>query len=251
MVAITVFVPWAILANGPPCKIAGFPSSVCTKLGFKASLSKTAIAPTTFKSRAKTAFPSRVLPTNIFPKRNFKSCKFLERHKIAITSEAGVILKPSSRIVPLAFAPTPIMIWRNERSFISITRFQAIDFGSKFKEYFGFWRLLSITADNKLFAFSIAEKSPVKCKFISSIGTTCAYPPPAAPPFKPKTGPREGSRKAAIAFFPIKFKPSVKPIDIVVFPSPYLVGDIAETKINFPFGFSTWRFKGNYSFNQA
>ena len=45
--------------------------------------------------------------------------------------------------------------------------------------------------------------SPVKCKLISSIGNTWAYPPPAAPPFTPITGPKEGSRKAIIAFLPI------------------------------------------------
>ena len=30
------------------------------------------------------------------------------------------------------------------------------------------------------------EAKMVKCRFKSSIGTTCAYPPPAAPPFMPK-----------------------------------------------------------------
>ena len=173
MVAIAVFVPCAILANGPPCKIAGFPSMVWTKLGLIASFNNVAIAPTTFKSRAKIAFPSKVFPTNIFPNRNFKSAKSFAKHKIAITSDAGVILKPSSRMVPFALAPTPMIIWRNERSFISITLFHAIDFGSKFNEYFVFCKLLSITAESKLFAFSIAEKSPVKCKLISSIGNTC------------------------------------------------------------------------------
>ncbi len=38
---------------------------------------------------------------------------------------------------------------------------------------------------------------------------------------------------------------TVKPIDIVVFPSPYLVGDMAETKISFPFGFSCCKCNGN------
>ena len=34
---------------------------------------------------------------------------------------------------------------------------------------------------------------------MSSIGSTCAYPPPAAPPFTPKQGPRLGSRKQITA----------------------------------------------------
>ena len=108
--AIAVLVPCAILANGPPCKIAGFPSIVCTRLGLIASFNKVAIAPTTFKSLAKIAFPSNVFPTKIFPNRNFKSSKSLAKQIIAMTSEAGVILKPSSRMVPFAFAPTPIII---------------------------------------------------------------------------------------------------------------------------------------------
>ena len=48
------FVPWAILAKGPPWIMAGFPSIVCTRLGFMASLSKAAIAPLALRSRAYT-----------------------------------------------------------------------------------------------------------------------------------------------------------------------------------------------------
>jgi len=91
--------------------------------------------------------------------------------------------------------------------------------------------LLSIRAESKLFAFSTAEKSPVKCKLISSIGTTCAYPPPAAPPLIPNTGPNEGSLSTTAVCFPILFKPSVRPIEVVVFPSPAGVGVKAVTRI--------------------
>ena len=38
----------------------------------------------------------------------------------------------------------------------------------------------------------MACKSPVKCKFICSIGNR--ENPPPAPPFIPKTGPSDGSR---------------------------------------------------------
>ncbi len=76
--------------------------------------------------------------------------------------------------------------------------------------------------------------SPVKCKFISSIGATCAFPPPVAPPFIPNTGPNDGSLNAKIDFFPIFLNPSAIAIAIVVFPSPNGVGFIAVTKINFP-----------------
>ena len=84
----------------------------------------------------------------------------------------------------------------------------------------------------------IACISPLKCKFISSIGATCEYPPPVAPPFMPNTGPKEGSLSARIDFLPIFLKPSASPIAIVVFPSPKGVGLIEVTKINFPSFFS-------------
>ena len=95
---------------------------------------------------------------------------------------------------------------------------------------------LSIQAEIKLCATPIACISPVKCKLISSIGTTCAYPPPAAPPFIPKTGPKDGSLIAAADNLPILFKACVSPIVTVDFPSPAGVGVIAVTKINLPLG---------------
>ena len=87
-----------------------------------------------------------------------------------------------------------------------------------------------------MWAAVIAWKSPVKWRFICSIGTTWAYPPPAAPPFIPKHGPRLGSLRQTIDFFPILFRPSFKPTDVVVLPSPAGVGLIAVTSINFPSG---------------
>ncbi len=82
----------------------------------------------------------------------------------------------------------------------------------------------------------MAWKSPVKWRLMSSIGMTCAYPPPAAPPFMPKDGPSEGSRKQSIAFFPMWLSASVSPTVVVVLPSPAGVGVIAETRMSFPFG---------------
>src|SRR3989475_5034002 len=55
---------------------------------------------------------------------------------------------------------------------------------------------------------------------MSSIGTTWAYPPPAAPPFTPKTGPSDGSRMQSAAFFPIFRSACVTPTVTVDFPSP-------------------------------
>ena len=180
-------------------------------------------------------FLSKVYPTKILPSLSLKSSKSFAIQRIAITSDAGVILKPSSRAIPLFDPPKPITICRRLRSFISITRFQVMVLGSMFRLYFLFCKLLSISAESRLFAFSIAAKSPVKCKLISTIGINCAYPPPAAPPLIPKTGPKLGSRNTAMVFFPILFRPSHRPTETVVFPSPAGVGLMAVTKISFAF----------------
>ncbi len=76
----------------------------------------------------------------------------------------------------------------------------------------------------------------MKCKLISSIGNTCAYPPPVAPPFTPITGPSEGSLSATITFSFNWFKASAKPTVTVDFPSPAGVGLIAVTNTIFPVG---------------
>ncbi len=94
---------------------------------------------------------------------------------------------------------------------------------------------MSIKLANKLLAAVIAWISPVKCKLISSIGAICTFPPPVAPPLIPNTGPKDGSLKAKIDFFPMVLNPSATAMDIVVFPSPNGVGLTAVTKISFPF----------------
>ena len=62
-------------------------------------------------------------------------------------------------------------------------------------------------------------------------------PPPAAEPLMFMVGPPEGWRFAAVTFLPRLPRPWVRPIDVVVFPSPAGVGVIAETRISLPFGF--------------
>ena len=99
---------------------------------------------------------------------------------------------------PLAGPPIPITISRKARSFMSITRGQSILVGSNLL-VFPCLIWLSINADSRLWAEVTACKSPVKCRFISSMGSTCEYPPPAAPPFIPNTGPIEGSRITHVA----------------------------------------------------
>src|SRR5438445_298552 len=91
-------------------------------------------------------------------------------------------------------------------------------------------------ADSRLWALAIAWKSPVKCRLMSSIGTTWAYPPPAAPPFTPNTGPSDGSRMHSAAFRPSLRSACVTPTVTVDFPPPAGVGLIPVTSTKRPLG---------------
>ena len=162
-----------------------------------------------------------------------KSSSSLARHIIAIISEATVIWKPLRCGTPFLF-PKPTSISRSARSFISNALIQTIRSGLIFNSLP--WKIwLSIIAAIRLIEEVKACISPVKCKLISSLGSIEAKPPPVAPPLRPKTGPKEGSRRASITFSPILAKPSVKAMDMVVLPSPALVGVIALTKTSLPF----------------
>ena len=89
-------------------------------------------------------------------------------------------------------------------------------------------------AASRLLAAPMAWKSPVKWRLMSSMGATCAQPPPVAPPLRPNTGPRDGSRRANTVFFPRADRLSASPMLVVVFPSPAAVGLMAVTRISFP-----------------
>jgi hypothetical protein len=74
---------------------------------------------------------------------------------------------------------------------------------------------VSIAAAKRLLAAVTAWISPVRWRLNSSIGTTCAYPPPAAPPLIPNVGPWDGWRIQAKHFFP-RVAPSAWASPIVV-----------------------------------
>ena len=152
-----------------------------------------------------------------------------------MTSEATVISKPPSRGTPCAVPPSPSTMLRSARSFMSTTRFQRMRRVSR-PSALPWDRWLSSIAASKLWAAPIACMSPVKCRLMSSIGATCARPPPAAPPFMPKTGPSDGSRSATIERRPILRKPSASPTVVVDLPSPAGVGVIAVTSTSAPSG---------------
>ena len=222
-----------MLAKGPPCTNAGVPSIVCTRLGFMASLSSTHMAPSAFISAQVTGLESYVYPTTIRPKRAFRSLSESAKHSTAITSEATVMSNPSSLGTPLVLPPSPLIMLLSWRSFMSTARLQHMRRGSMFS-WFPCWMWLSTIAAKRLFAAPMAWKSPVKCRFMSSMGSSCDRPPPAAPPFTPNTGPRLGSLSAAAARFPMKLRPSASPTLVVVLPSPAAVGVLAVTSTSFP-----------------
>src|SRR5699024_11596311 len=62
------------------------------------------------------SFPTRRSSdlTTILDSRVFKSCRLVARHRIAIISDATVILKPSSRGTPRFGPPKPTTISLNE-----------------------------------------------------------------------------------------------------------------------------------------
>ena len=157
------------------------------------------------------------------------------RQSTAIISLATVMSNPSSRGVPLTLPPRPSTMLRSWRSFMSTQRFHVMRRGSM-PRVLPCWMWLSSMAARRLFAAPMACISPVKCRLMSSMGMTWAYPPPAAPPLMPNTGPRDGSRSATVTSLPIRRRPSARPIVVVVFPSPAGVGVMAVTRMSLPSG---------------
>src|SRR5205807_2620557 len=141
------------------------------------------------------------------------------RQRIAMTSLAAVMMKPSSRGTPCFGPPRPVTMFRSWRSFMSRHRGNRTRVGSMSISFP--WKMCaSRIAAIRLFAAPTAWMSPVKWRLISSIGRTWARPPPVAPPFVPKTGPRDGPRTATMPFVPRRFRAWPRPTVVRVFPSP-------------------------------
>ena len=100
-VAITELQPCAILANGPPCTNAGFPSRVCTRFGLIASFKRAVIAPSACKSLAVIRLPDASKPTVMLPKLSFNSSMLLTKQRIAMTSDATTISNLSLKSLSL------------------------------------------------------------------------------------------------------------------------------------------------------
>ncbi|SIH90438.1 Uncharacterised protein [Mycobacteroides abscessus subsp. abscessus] len=197
-VASRLLHPWAMLANGPPWMNAGECSRLWTRLGASASRSSAVIAPAAPMSATVTGVRSRVWARTIRPSRSLRSATDVARQNTAMTSLATTMSKWSSRGTPPLSPPRPTVTLRRVRSLRSTTRRMWTRRGSM-SSSLPWWMWLSSIVAARLFAAAIAAKSPVKWRLMSSIGTTWAYPPPAAPPFIPKTGPMLGSRRASTA----------------------------------------------------
>ena len=232
--AASELLPWAMLANGPQWTMAGLPSSVWTRFGLAASRSRTAIVPATSSCSAVTGSPPTFSATVIAPSRRRRSWRSRPDASSAITSEAAVMSNPVSRGNGRS-SPTPIEIRRRRRSSMSRHRRHVIVAGS-IRSSFPCTRCASTADARRLFAAAIACKSPVKWRLMSSIGTTCARPPPVPPPLAPRTGPTDGSRKQASERSPILASPSLSATAVVVLPSPDFVGVMAVTATSFPSG---------------
>ena len=93
----------------------------------------------------------------------------------------------------------------------------------------------------RLWAFMMSLMSPVRPSENSVMGMSRALPPPAAVPLTFMVGPPEGWRSAPPTFFPRFPRPSIRPTDVVLLPSPSGVGVMAVTSMYLPSGLSLRR----------
>ena len=160
-----------MLANGPPWMKAGLFSSVCTRLGASASLSSTVIAPCAFRSLAVTGFCSRVADDDV-PQALLQILEGRreaeDRHHFGGDDDVEAVLAR----VAVAGPPSATTMSRSARSFMSPARAST---GCAAR------RCRSLPVDvvvehrrQQIVGELIAPKSPVKCRLMSSIGTTCA-----------------------------------------------------------------------------
>src|SRR4030042_2589241 len=90
----------------------------------------------------------------------------------------------------------------------------------------------------RLWAFMMSLISPVRPRENSVMGIRRALPPPAAVPLTFIVGPPDGCRRAPPTLLPLLPRPSIRPQDVVLLPSPSGVGVMAVTSLYFPWGLS-------------
>ena len=216
--------------------IAGLFSSVCTRLGAMASFSSAAIEPAAFTSLERMFFFSRVCPTTILPSRFCRSAKLEARQKIAMTSDATVMSKPSSREKPLETPPSEETIERSARSFMSTTRRQLMRRVSSAERI----APIDVIVDQRgeqvvggADGVEVAGEMEVDVLHRHDLGVAAAG---RAALDAETWAERLGSRRQHSAFLPMWLRPSVRPTVVVVLPSPAGVGVIAVTRMSLPSG---------------
>ena len=172
-VAITELQPCAMLANGPPWTKAGVPSSVCTRLGASASLSSAVMAPCRLEvAGAHRLAVARVADDDVAEALR-RSSRSVARQKIAITSDATVMSKPSSRGKPLATPPSRVDDLA-QRAVVHVEHAAPGDAALVDAERVAPVDVVVDHRRQQVVRAVMAWKSPVKWRLMSSIGTTCA-----------------------------------------------------------------------------
>ena len=189
--------PWAMLANGPPWTSAGPPSAVCTRLGLSASRSSAVMAPAAPTSPAVTASVGAGRPDDDAREAGLEVRRVAgqrtDRHDLA---RGGDVEADSARDAVELAARGRARRCGGTRSFMSSARPHVTARVDRPGRLLAEVQALSTIAESRLCAVVMAWMSPVKCRLMSSAGTSVAAPPPVPPPFTPNTGPSEGSRRA-------------------------------------------------------
>mmetsp|Transcript_71767 Transcript_71767/g.226743 ORF Transcript_71767/g.226743 Transcript_71767/m.226743 type:complete len:213 (-) Transcript_71767:643-1281(-) len=111
-----------MLAKGPACTSTGVSSRVCMRVGWMASFMSTVSAPPMPRSSASMGSPALEMPTTMRPRRSRMSRSEVVRASTAMISDATVMSKPVSRVMPFSVAFCPMVILRRKRSLVSSPR---------------------------------------------------------------------------------------------------------------------------------
>ena len=102
-----------------------------------------------------TGFLSKVYPTVMSPSRFFRSSRLVARPRMAIISDAAVMVKRVSAGTPWALPPRPVITLRRARSLTSMQRCQVTLRGS-IPNVLPWWMWLSMMAASVLVAAEMA-----------------------------------------------------------------------------------------------
>ena len=152
---------------------AGLFSSVCTRFGASASFSSTVIAPCALRSRACTGLLVAGVADDDVAEALFqileRSGETENRHHLRGDDDVEAVF---ARIAVGGAAERDDDV--AQRPVVHVDDALPLDAPHVDAELVALVIWLSSSAASRLLASAIAEKSPVKCRLMSSIGTTCA-----------------------------------------------------------------------------